>query len=68
MDGSGKLEVKQHVPFGSTEPKVRSDSQISGQMDVLNNDFQKAKITWELVNVTRTINPDWFLNTHLSNK
>jgi hypothetical protein len=31
-------------------------------MDVLNNDFAKTGLSFDLANITRTINADWFKN------
>jgi len=37
-----------------------SRNQITRQIDVLNKDFAKARITYKLAKVTRTHNADWF--------
>ncbi|KAH6897524.1 metalloprotease [Coprinopsis sp. MPI-PUGE-AT-0042] len=37
-----------------------SDEQINAQMDVMNEAFDLAGFDWELVNITRTVNPEWF--------
>jgi len=31
-------------------------------MDVLNDDFANSGLSFELVDVTRTVNADWFIN------
>jgi hypothetical protein len=36
------------------------DSQIQAQIDVLNQDYSKTGLSFELVNTTRTLNADWF--------
>ncbi|TFK22766.1 hypothetical protein FA15DRAFT_706083 [Coprinopsis marcescibilis] len=36
------------------------DSRIDEQMQILNDDFANALITWELLNVTRIIHQEWF--------
>jgi len=38
------------------------DSQIASQMRVLNKDFTKSGIKWNLIRTTRTQNADWFDN------
>ncbi|KAH6906436.1 metalloprotease [Coprinopsis sp. MPI-PUGE-AT-0042] len=37
-----------------------SDEQIHAQMDVMNEAFDLAGFGWDLVNITRTINAEWF--------
>ncbi|KAL0948417.1 hypothetical protein HGRIS_010998 [Hohenbuehelia grisea] len=61
---SATLQVYFHVisedstPGGGNIP----DDQIRKQMNVLNSDFSSATVTWNLVNITRTVNSDWFSN------
>ena len=38
------------------------DSQIQAQIDVLNQDYTGTGLSFELQNVTRTLNADWFYN------
>ncbi|XP_006463399.1 hypothetical protein AGABI2DRAFT_208153 [Agaricus bisporus var. bisporus H97] len=45
---------------GTTSGGNVSDSQIVQQMTVLNADYQTMNIDFKLVNVTRTVNQDWF--------
>lgn len=39
-----------------------SDYQIKEQMEVLNRDYKSTNISWNMVNITRIHNPDWFVN------
>ncbi|KAN0140019.1 Metallo peptidase [Lactarius tabidus] len=59
----GKLRVRMgRLKAGtSLDCPYRSDA-IRDQMDVLNNDFAKTGLSFDLVNITRTINADWFKN------
>ena len=36
------------------------DSVIDAQMEVLNNNFAKTGFSFDVVNVDRTVNADWF--------
>ncbi|KAL0958676.1 hypothetical protein HGRIS_014008 [Hohenbuehelia grisea] len=36
------------------------DSLIASQMEILNSDFAPTGLSFELVNTTRTLNPEWF--------
>ncbi|KAL0958605.1 hypothetical protein HGRIS_013945 [Hohenbuehelia grisea] len=36
------------------------DSLIATQMDILNHDYASTELSFELVNTTRTLNPEWF--------
>ncbi|TDL29159.1 zincin, partial [Rickenella mellea] len=38
------------------------DSQIAAQINVLNNDYASAGLSWTLAGTTRTVNSDWFNN------
>ena len=44
-----------------------SDSQITAQIDVLNEDFEPSGITFVLANTTRTTNSQWFNGATLGN-
>jgi hypothetical protein len=41
---------------------------ISRQIEVLNESFDLAEISWELVDVTRTIKEEWFTNVIADNE
>ena len=38
------------------------DSMIDAQMEVLNNTFANTGLSFDVVNVDRTVNADWFNN------
>jgi len=38
------------------------DSQVAEQIAVLNNDFRDTGLSFNLVNTTRTLSPEWFIN------
>ncbi|KAF8271758.1 metalloprotease [Lactarius quietus] len=62
--GSAEIEVYFHVISADETPEggSLSDDSISDQMQVLNNDFENSGLSFFLVNVSRTVNDDWFKN------
>ncbi len=42
---------------------LKSDSQIAAQIDVMNQAYAGAGISWFLAATTRTVNSDWFNNS-----
>ncbi|KAF6754904.1 hypothetical protein DFP72DRAFT_812144 [Ephemerocybe angulata] len=53
-----------HVIYANktAEGGYLQDDQIKQQVDVLNRDYKSANISYNLVNVTRIENADWFVN------
>ncbi|TFK21884.1 hypothetical protein FA15DRAFT_597069 [Coprinopsis marcescibilis] len=41
------------------------DSQLQLSIDILNRDYATAMITWELAEITRTINEEWFTSANI---
>lgn len=41
---------------------IYRDSQIADQVSVLNKDFASTGLSYALVNTTRIVNSDWFVN------
>ncbi|KAI9466723.1 Metalloprotease [Lactarius psammicola] len=58
------IPVHFHVISEDETPKGGNlpDDLISAQMDVLNDDFAYSGLSFELVDVTRTVDADWFNN------
>lgn len=62
-DAKAVLDVYVHVVYANEtqEGGYLSDSQITEQFEIMNQDYNKAGISFNLVNVTYIENEDWFM-------
>lgn len=58
------FDVFWHVVYANEtyEGGYVPDEQIKKQMEVMNQDYKAANISWNFMNITRIENPDWFTN------
>lgn len=61
-DAKATLDVYFHVVYANEtyEGGYLTDEQLEQQIQVMNGDYEKTGISWNLVNVSRIENADWF--------
>uniref|UniRef100_A0A8H8CGW2 Peptidase M43 pregnancy-associated plasma-A domain-containing protein n=1 Tax=Psilocybe cubensis TaxID=181762 RepID=A0A8H8CGW2_PSICU len=62
-NATATLDIYFHVVYmnETIEGGYVPDSQIQAQVDTMNADYNSTGISWNLVNITRIQNEDWFL-------